>query len=110
MLLAEMRRRIEELEQENTDLRDDQEAAERARAMPHLVLAADGAADGLFCARGFQERVIAAEAAAQAITSLELVVREKELMLELAEIKHDEEKEKMVRPFDPHPLRRWMKS
>ena len=109
MLLAEMRRRIEELEQENTDLRDDQEAAERVRAMPHLVLAADGAADG-FVARGFQERVIAAEAAAQAITSLELVVREKELMLELAEIKHDEEKEKMVRPFDPHPLRRWMKS
>jgi len=54
--------------------------------------------------------VIAAEAAAQAITSLELVAREKELMLELAEIKHDEEKEKMVRPFDPHPLRRWMKS
>ena len=48
--------------------------------------------------------MIAAEAAAQAITSLELVVREKELMLELAEIKHDEEKEKMVRPFDPHPL------
>ena len=52
--------------------------------------------------------MIAAEAAAQAITSLELVVREKELMLELAEIKHDEEKEKMVRRFDP--LRRWMKS
>ena len=104
-----MRRRIEELEQENTDLRDDQEAAERVRAMPHLVLAADGAADG-FVARGFQERVIAAEAAAQAITSLELAVREKELMLELAEIKHDEEKEKMVRPFDPHPLRRWMQS
>ena len=45
--------------------------------------------------------MIAAEAAAQAITSLELVVREKELMLELAEIKHDEEKEKMVRPLDP---------
>ena len=44
MLLAEMRRRIEELEQENTDLRDDQEAAERVRALPHLVLAADGAA------------------------------------------------------------------
>ena len=64
--------------------------------------------DDGFVARGFQERVIAAEAAAQAITSLELVVREKELMLELAEIKHDEEKEKMVRPFDP--LRRWMKS
>ena len=52
--------------------------------------------------------MIAAEAAAQAITSLELVVREKELMLELAEIKHDEEKEKMVRPFGP--LRRWVKS
>jgi len=37
VLLAEMRRRIEELEQENTDLRDDQEAAERVRAMPHLA-------------------------------------------------------------------------
>ncbi len=37
MLPAEMRRRIEELEQENTDLRDDQEAAERVRALPHLA-------------------------------------------------------------------------
>ena len=49
MLLAEMRRRIEELEQENTDLRDDQEAAERVRPCHTLhafrVAATD---DGLF--------------------------------------------------------------
>ena len=46
VLLAEMRRRIEELEQENTDLRDDQEAAERVRAMPHLARASCGGRSG----------------------------------------------------------------